>query len=69
MAVVYLIIAILLLAFASQNMMVVPVRFIFGPAIEMPLILVIAGAVVVGFALATFRLFTRPRRPKRFSRE
>ncbi|MBF0621338.1 MAG: DUF1049 domain-containing protein [Magnetococcales bacterium] len=67
MAIVYLIIAIFVLAFASQNLMIVPVRFIFGPAVEIPLILVIVGAIIFGFALATLRLVTR--RTRRFPRD
>ncbi|MBF0370613.1 MAG: DUF1049 domain-containing protein [Magnetococcales bacterium] len=54
-----LIFAIFLLIFASQNMHEIEVRFVFGEAVEMPMILAIAGAFVSGFALATFNFILR----------
>lgn len=49
-----LILAILLLIFASQNMHSATVRLVFGSPVEIPMIMVIAGAFVVGFAVAIF---------------
>ncbi|MBF0610890.1 MAG: LapA family protein [Magnetococcales bacterium] len=49
-----LILAILLLIFASQNMHAVSVRLVFGSPVELPMIMVISGAFVAGFAVATF---------------
>ncbi|MBF0158094.1 MAG: LapA family protein [Magnetococcales bacterium] len=48
-----LLFAVLLLIFASQNTHEAQVRFIFGPPVAMPLILIMAGAFVAGFAVAT----------------
>ncbi|MBF0110523.1 MAG: LapA family protein [Magnetococcales bacterium] len=56
---VSLILSILLLIFASQNMNTVQIRFIVGPTIEMPLILIISGAFICGFVLATFNQLAR----------
>lgn len=57
--IVSLLFAIFLLIFASQNMHEVEVRFVFGEAVEMPMVLVVAGAFVSGFALAIFTLIVR----------
>lgn len=57
--VISLILAILLLIFTSQNMHEVTVRTIFGPPVEMPMILALFGAFIVGFAVATFRNIIR----------
>ncbi|MBF0283529.1 MAG: hypothetical protein HQL51_03625 [Magnetococcales bacterium] len=46
--------AILLLIFASQNMHLVSVRLIVGSPIDAPMILVISGAFIGGFAVSTF---------------
>ncbi|MBF0144756.1 MAG: DUF1049 domain-containing protein [Magnetococcales bacterium] len=54
-----LIFAILLLIFTSQNMHGVEVRFVFGEAVEMPVILALAGAFIAGFALAVFYFIVR----------
>lgn len=51
--------AVLLLIFVSQNMNVVSIRFVVGPPVEMPLILVISGAFICGFVLATINHLTR----------
>lgn len=56
---VSLIFSIFLLIFSSQNMHNVEVRFVFGEPVEMPMILVVAGAFVSGFALAIFTLIIR----------
>jgi len=57
--VISLIFAIFLLIFASQNMHGTEVRFIFGDAVEMPVILALAGAFIAGFALAIFYFIVR----------
>ncbi|MBF0139416.1 MAG: DUF1049 domain-containing protein [Magnetococcales bacterium] len=57
--VISLIFAIFLLIFASQNMHGTAVRFVFGEAVEMPLILALAGAFIAGFALAIFYFIIR----------
>lgn len=54
-----LILAILLLIFTSQNMHPVMLRTVFGPPVELPLILALLGAFVVGFVIATFRQIVR----------
>ncbi|MGN7612214.1 lipopolysaccharide assembly protein LapA domain-containing protein [Magnetococcales bacterium HHB-1] len=54
-----LMMAVMLLIFASQNMEVVKVRFVFGPPIELPMILIIAGAFIAGFAFALVNTFMR----------
>lgn len=54
-----LILAILLLIFASQNMHEVQLRLVFGSAVELPMILVVASAFVAGYALATFNYILR----------
>lgn len=54
-----LIAAMLVLIFASQNMHSVEIRLIVGPPVMMPLIVIIMGAFVVGFVIATL---TRKRR-------
>lgn len=60
--VVSLVFAIFLLIFSSQNMHDVEVRFVFGKPVEMPMILALAGALICGFALATFRFIVHHRR-------
>lgn len=57
--VISLIVALALLIFASQNMHTVWVRFVAGPATQMPLIVLIAGSVVVGYAIATYSHLVR----------
>lgn len=52
--IVSLILAILLLIFSTQNLHPVWVRFIVGPAVQLPVIVVLAGAFVAGYALAVF---------------
>ncbi|MBF0295693.1 MAG: LapA family protein [Magnetococcales bacterium] len=54
-----IILSILLLIFATQNMNMVSIRFVVGPPIEMPLILVISGAFIGGFVLATINHLRR----------
>lgn len=60
-----LILALLLLIFASQNLHPVWIRFITGPPVQMPLILVIAGSLVAGFAIATLNHIVRTSRQNR----
>ncbi|MBF0626032.1 MAG: DUF1049 domain-containing protein [Magnetococcales bacterium] len=62
--VVSLLAAVMLLIFASQNMHEVKVRFVFGPPIDMPMILAISGAFISGFALATLNFIARTGRKK-----
>ncbi|HEB72573.1 MAG TPA: hypothetical protein ENI77_08125 [Nitrospirae bacterium] len=52
--IVSLILAILLLIFSTQNLHPVWVRFIVGPALQLPVIVALAGAFIGGYALATF---------------
>ncbi|MBF0339551.1 MAG: LapA family protein [Magnetococcales bacterium] len=54
-----LLLAILLLIFASQNMHAVQVRLVVGPPLELPLILIISGAFIAGFLLATVNHLAR----------
>ncbi|MBF0123860.1 MAG: hypothetical protein HQL60_00830 [Magnetococcales bacterium] len=54
-----LLFAVLLLIFASQNANDTQIRFVFGPPVAMPLILIIAGAFVGGMAAATFGRLVR----------
>ena len=61
-----LILAILLLIFTSQNMHEVLVRTVFGPPVEMPMILALFGAFIVGFAIATFRNIVRATKQSEF---
>ncbi|MBF0143866.1 MAG: LapA family protein [Magnetococcales bacterium] len=56
---VSLLFALFLLIFASQNMDMARVHFVFGPPVEMPLILIISGAVVCGFLLAHINTLAR----------
>lgn len=52
-------IIILLVIFASQNLDPIMVRFVFGSAVNVPLIIVIIGAFVAGYALALFSFIIR----------
>ncbi|GAB0057871.1 Magnetosome protein MamL-like [Candidatus Magnetaquicoccaceae bacterium FCR-1] len=54
-----LLLAILLLIFASQNMHSVQIRLIVGPPLDLPLILIISGAFIAGFLLATVNHLAR----------
>ncbi len=63
---VSLLLAVLLLIFASQNMHETPIRFIVGPSVTLPLILILAGAFIAGFALATFSQLVRKSGRNRF---
>ncbi|MBF0588384.1 MAG: DUF1049 domain-containing protein [Magnetococcales bacterium] len=54
-----LIVAILLLVFASQNMHEAPIRVVFGPTVELPLILIIAVGFISGFSVAIFAVIIR----------
>lgn len=60
-----LILALLMLIFASQNMHPVWIRFITGPPVQMPLIVVIAGSLIVGFTVATFNHIIKTARENR----
>ncbi len=46
--------AMLVLIFTSQNMQDVEISLIFGTPVRMPLILIIVGAFICGFGVATF---------------
>ncbi|MBF0416679.1 MAG: LapA family protein [Magnetococcales bacterium] len=54
-----LLLAILLLIFASQNMHAVQIRLIVGPPFDLPLILIISGAFIAGFLLSTVNHLAR----------
>ncbi|MEO5345511.1 MAG: LapA family protein [Magnetococcus sp. YQC-9] len=54
-----LLLAILLLIFASQNMHAVQVRLVVGPPLELPLILIISGAFIAGFLVSTVNHLAR----------
>ncbi len=64
-----LIMALLLLIFASQNMHPVWIRFITGPPVQMPLIVIIVGSLIVGFAIATLNHILRTARQNRKTEE
>ncbi|NQU63857.1 MAG: DUF1049 domain-containing protein [SAR324 cluster bacterium] len=61
--------AVLILVFASQNMAMVPVRFIVGPTIVMPLVFVMAIWFVLGYSFSVFasimRVFKRKQTKKK----
>lgn len=61
----YLFSAIFLVIFATQNMDPVWVRFVFGPAVRMPIIVLVASSALLGYALATFNMLLRNRREKK----
>ncbi|MBF0153412.1 MAG: LapA family protein [Magnetococcales bacterium] len=54
-----LLVTLFLLIFSSQNMHEVTVRFVFGEPVEMPLIIAVAGAFILGFAVAVFTFLVR----------
>ncbi|MBF0191941.1 MAG: LapA family protein [Magnetococcales bacterium] len=54
-----LILSILLLIFASQNMHTVQIRLIVGSPVELPMILILSGAFICGFVLATVNHLAR----------
>lgn len=64
-----LILALLMLIFASQNMHPVWIRFITGSPVQMPLIVIIVGSLIVGFAIATFSHIIRTARQNRKTEE
>lgn len=64
-----LIMALLLLIFASQNMHPVWIRFITGSPVQMPLIVIIVGSLIVGFAIATFNHIIRTAKQNRKTEE
>ena len=64
-----LILALLLLIFASQNMHPVWIRFITGSPVQMPLIVIIIGSLVVGFAIATVSQILRTARQNKKTEE
>lgn len=64
-----LIMALLLLIFASQNMHPVWIRFVTGPPVQMPLIVIIVGSLIVGFAIATFNHILRTAKQNRKTEE
>lgn len=59
-----LILALLLVIFSSQNLHPVWIRFVTGPPVQLPLIVVVAGALIVGYAIATFNHIRRTMRQK-----
>lgn len=50
---------IMLLIFASQNMHETEIRFVFGPTVEMPMILIICGAFLCGYTIASILYMIR----------
>ncbi|MBF0626956.1 MAG: LapA family protein [Magnetococcales bacterium] len=54
-----LLLSILLLIFASQNMHTVQLRLVVGSPVELPMILIISGAFICGFILATVNHLAR----------
>ncbi|MEO5348642.1 MAG: hypothetical protein H7836_03225 [Magnetococcus sp. YQC-3] len=54
-----LLFAMLLLIFTSKNMHPMRLDTVFGPPVELPVVLALLGAFIVGFALATFRHIVR----------
>ncbi len=66
--VVSLLLSVLLLIFASQNMNDAEVRLIVGPPLRMPMILIISGAFICGFVLATLSGLAR-RSPRKKYRD
>ncbi len=56
---VSLLLSLLLLIFATQNIHPAQIRFIFGPPLEVPLILIISGAFICGFVVATVNHLAR----------
>lgn len=57
--------AIFLVIFATQNMDPVWVRFVFGPPVRMPIIVLMASSALVGYALAAINVLMRNRRDKK----
>jgi uncharacterized integral membrane protein len=64
-----LILALLMLIFASQNLHPVWIRFITGPPVQMPLIVIIVGSLIVGFTIATFNHIIKTARQNRKTEE
>ena len=52
----YLIVVIVLIVFATQNMQPVTVYLVAGPPVAVPLIVVIVLAFIIGYAFALFSL-------------
>ncbi|MBF0170028.1 MAG: hypothetical protein HQK87_02890 [Nitrospinae bacterium] len=44
--------AVLLLIFATQNLHPTWIRFIVGPAVQLPVVVVVGGAFLAGFAVS-----------------
>ncbi|MEW6219797.1 MAG: hypothetical protein AB1634_09735 [Thermodesulfobacteriota bacterium] len=49
-----LFLGVLLLIFTSQNLHQAWVRFVIGQPVQLPMIVIIAGAFLLGYLLATF---------------
>ncbi|MBF0177241.1 MAG: LapA family protein [Magnetococcales bacterium] len=54
-----LLVTLFLLIFSSQNMHEVTLRFVVGEPVEMPLIIAVAGAFILGFGVAVFAFLVR----------
>ena len=54
-----LIITLVLMVFVSQNLTIVPVHWVIGPAVEMPLIEVVGISFVAGFVFAIVMIYRR----------
>ncbi len=61
--------AIFLVIFATQNMEPVWIRFVFGPAVRMPTIVLVASSALVGYAMALFTILIRSRRKNKVEEE
>ena len=63
-AVISLIIVILLIIFASQNMEDVSIHVVMGSPVEIPMILIIAVSFILGYATALFTFVMKASRSK-----
>ncbi|MBF0291051.1 MAG: hypothetical protein HQK86_02745 [Nitrospinae bacterium] len=53
--VISLVLGALLLVFSAQNLNQVTIRFIFGPEVHLPLIIIVWASVLVGFLVCTLQ--------------
>ncbi len=60
--IVYFVFATLIAIFGSQNMTVVPIHLVVGSPLNVPLIVVMAMSIFIGYAAAVFILFFRAAR-------
>lgn len=62
--ILYFVLAALIAIFGSQNMTVVPIHLVVGSPLNVPLIVVMAMSVFIGYAAAVFILFFRAARTR-----